>query len=176
MEKQIKPGKQFELDFKNSIPINVWFYRFKDAPNDPRDYQAEADSNKHFKKVFTQRNICDCAMFANGLFFLLELKSLKGKSYSFTNTRDKQELDLSAAATFGINAGLIINFRDVNETFYIDIRHYKKLKDTSCRKSIPIDVMRTECIIITQNQPRTHWKYDISGFIYNYKNEQKNVY
>ena len=69
-------GKQFEEDFKKSIPKGYWFYRFKDGT---AGFSGEKNSNVRFQA----HNIADCEVMGNKYLFILELKSHKGSSIPF---------------------------------------------------------------------------------------------
>ena len=101
------PGKQFEQSFKKSVPSNVLIYKFKDGT-------ANFDGQKNDNVRFQAKNVCDFMMFNGRYLYLLELKSLKGKSIPFGNFRDNQIKELTKMQHFrNVIAGFIINFRDV---------------------------------------------------------------
>ena len=65
---------------------DILFYRFKDSPF------SFANSNK---TKFTSKNICDCMMFLANKLLFVELKSVKGKSFSFTEHSLRQLNDIN---------------------------------------------------------------------------------
>jgi len=155
-------GKKFEEDFKKSVPECVFYYRFKDGT---------ASWNKSDKVRFQAHNICDCLIFNNVKLFLLELKSHKGKSLPFSCIRDKQLEELFQANKFGnIQAGLVINFRDLEETYFIDIDKVMNFIHHSDRKSIPVEFLKAEGKFLPQFKKRTRYTYDLIDFL-----EVKNV-
>ena len=64
--KKINYGKIFEKDFKDSIPDNVFFYRFRDSSG---AWQQSENTR------FTPSNISDTMLFYQGKLYLLELKT-----------------------------------------------------------------------------------------------------
>ena len=99
-------GKEFEEDLKKSIPPEYYIERYKDdtagfyGVSNPADYRI-------YRKPY---------------LFLFELKSHKGKSLPFSCIRDNQIQGMyKAHLTDGIYAGFIINFRDLEETYYLTV-------------------------------------------------------
>jgi recombination protein U len=81
--------------------------------------------------------------------YLLELKSVKGKSLPFTNIRTNQIEELSKAHEFyNIYAGLVIEFSELNRAFFIDIKTVEEFISKGDRKSLPIDYIATNGIEI----------------------------
>lgn len=152
-------GKQFEQDFKNSIPKHYWSYRFKDGT-------ANWDNGDKSNTRFQHKNICDTLIFVIQTLFLLELKSTKSKSLPFSMIRDNQIKELDEASKFkGIVAGLVVNFRSVNETYFLPITGLKYYMDTLDSKYIPLSIFRENCYQIHQVQLKVHFRYDIEMFV-----------
>ena len=151
-------GKRFEENFKNSVPDNVFYYRFRDGTS---------SWDKGSQTRFQQRNICDCQLFDGDYLYLLELKNTKGKSLSLNNIRKNQIDDLTDADKYAnIVAGLIVNFEDVEETYLMPIGvAYHWFYEQTDRKSIPIKAFRDGCIKIQSKKLKTNYRYDIEGFI-----------
>lgn len=171
-----KPGKQFEEDFKKSVPPQFWFYRFKDSPASFNMNNECGNCPKNKNPVrFALKNICDYQLYAFPNLFQIELKSTNQKSLSFGNVRDNQIKELGEAAKFkGIHAGFIVNFRSVNETYYLPVDNYAYYVVNLERKSIPIDEFRKTCIRIGQNKLQKHWRYNVSQFVEEVQNGVKN--
>lgn len=121
-------GKQFEEDFIKSVPESVYHYRFKDGTAGFAGCQNE---NVRFQAT----NIADFLLH-DGRMWLLELKSHLGKSFPYTAvmgsynknkkvwSKEKQLNDLEKASHFaGIIPGYIFNFRDLNLTYFVPVRH-----------------------------------------------------
>ncbi|SCB92219.1 recombination protein U [Priestia flexa] len=99
------PGKAFEKDFYDSIPENVFAYRMK-------------DDSLGFANV---KNPCDFILYKIPNLYLLELKSHKGKSIPFGALQLNQVESLYQYSTIdGVKAGFVFNFRDVNETYFVN--------------------------------------------------------
>ena len=148
--KRINYGKRFEEDFIKSIPTHCFTYRFKDGGG-----WSNATNLR-----FTSSNICDFLLFNGEYLYLLELKSVKGKSFSFNNIGNHLDEMCKASKFYNIKAYYIINFREENKTFMIDSNILKQLtlKD---KKSCNIkDLEELCCELIPQELKRTRWKYD----------------
>ena len=120
-------GKSFEADFKKSVPDNIYYLRLKDAGG-----WSSAENTR-----FTPSNEADCILYDGSNMFLLEAKSHAGKSLPLLAS-EKQIDSLIKAKDKGVVAGLIINMRDCEETYFMDIEDFTNFVETSERKSIPI--------------------------------------
>jgi recombination protein U len=127
--KKINHGKIFENDFIKSFKDETFTYRFKDSAS---SWQGGEQSR------FTPTNICDFMVYTKGLLWLLELKSHMGKSLPLSCIREKQIEGLLDAWTKGIRAGVVINFRELNKTYYIPIHEIVDFMDKSDKKSLPL--------------------------------------
>lgn len=151
-------GKKFEEDFKKSVPSNAFIYKLKDAGG-----WSNASNTR-----FTVNNICDYIMYADKTLYLLELKSLKGKSLPYSNVKENQIKGLTDATKYkGVISGLVVNFRDVNKTYFLPINRLNHFKKTSDRKSYPIDLFEKDGILIKQKIKTTRYDYFIDDFIKN---------
>jgi len=149
----MKTGKRFENNFKKSVPSDIFFYRFKDGSS------AWGGNDK---VRFQSSNICDCELFDGNRLYLLELKSIKGKSIPFGNIRENQLKELSEAQKFkNIIAGIVIEFNELERAFFIDIKNVIEFMKTSDRKSIPLDYLEIEGIEIEVTKKRTNCNFNI---------------
>ena len=149
----MKSGKRFENNFKKSVPSDIFFYRFKDGSS------AWGGNDK---VRFQSSNICDCELFDGNRLYLLELKSIKGKSIPFGNIRENQLKELSEAQKFkNIIAGIVIEFNELERAFFIDIKNVIEFMKTSDRKSIPLDYLEIEGIEIEVTKKRTNCSFNI---------------
>lgn len=146
-------GKKFEQDIIKSIPEGVFYYRLRDSAG---TWQG-GDNTR-----FTPSNICDLIVFNEGNLYLLELKSHKGKSIPLTCIRENQIEGLMKAYKKGIKAGYIINFRDIEETYYFSANSMNSFLNTEERKSIPLQRVREYGILIPQEKKRVRYKYDLN--------------
>lgn len=151
-------GKRFEENFKKSIPKEVLYYRFKDSTN---------NWGKNSNKIrFTSSNIADCMVYDGKLLFILELKSTKGKSLPISNVREHQIADLVWASAYkNVLSGFVIEFSDVNEVYFIDIKSFIIFFTKNKRKSLPIDYCAEKGTKIGVKKLRTNSRYDIEGFL-----------
>lgn len=149
-------GKKFEEDFKNSVPADVYIYKLKDAGG-----WSNATNTR-----FTINNICDYIMYSMPTLYLLELKSFKGKSLPYSNIKNNQIKGLiDAAQTKGIKAGIVANFRELEKTYYIDIKELQEFYKESDRKSYPLELFEDRGQLIEQQKIVTRYKYNIEKFI-----------
>jgi recombination protein U len=143
-------GKKFEDDFKNSIPKDIIYARLKD------------DTMK-FKNVV---NVCDYILYQYPYIYPLELKSHKGKSIPFDCIREEQASGLFKwSARKGVKAGFIFNFRDTDETYFVDAVSVKQFMEAGERKSFPIEWCKTHGRRIIQNKLRTRFRYELNKFL-----------
>ena len=154
-------GKQFEQDFKNSIPTNTYYYRLRDGT---------AGWGEQEKTRFQAKNICDAILYRYPHMHLLELKSTKGKSIPLS--RLTQYKDMVKAQSKGLFVGFIFNMRDVNETYYVLIDDITHFMQSESRKSLPIDFMREHGIIIGQELKRTRWRYNVAEWLDRLENKR----
>lgn len=144
------PGKQFEKDFYASVPPDIFVYRMK-------------DDSLGFAGV---RNPCDFILYKTPNIYLLELKSHKGKSIPFTAIQSNQIESLYRFSFIdGVVAGFVLNFRDVNETYFVDAVFAYHFYKAGERKSYSLDWVRDNGILIPQELKRTRFKYDLSSLL-----------
>lgn len=146
-------GKKFEQDFKNSVPEHYYLKRLNDN-------QGWNGNNERF----TLSNPYDYILFNGSRLFCLELKSTKGKSLPFSRISEHQEKELfKVNLKKGIQAGIIINYRDYEKTYLIIIDDFLNFKIITGKKSISIDDCQNMVfsIIIKQEKKRTRYKYNI---------------
>lgn len=156
------PGKKFENDFKNSIDTDkIFLHRFKDGTTGTVNGQMIRFKNK---------NLCDFLLFKDGQLVLVELKSFLGKSMSFSNiksTVDEQQTFLYnlrlEAKKKNVKAYMILNFRDLSETYAIDIHNFDEFYKMTSMKSISIDEARQLGKQLFQQKKRTSYRYEINS-------------
>lgn len=150
-------GKRFENNFRKSIPEDVFFYRFRDG---------SSSWGGNDKVRFQQTNICDCMIFDGENLFLLELKSTKGKSLPYSNIKEHQIDDLLWASDFAnVICGFVIEFADINECYFIEIKDFVAFKMSSERKSLPIEFCSNKGVKIGVEKLRTNSRFDIKTFL-----------
>lgn len=139
-------GKDFEQQFKKSIPPSFYYYRLK-------------DDMSGFKSI---NNPCDYFIFNTPHLHLFELKTHKGKSIPFTALTQGQIMGMYEAKKFnGIKAGFVFNFRDIAETYYVDINDFMEYYNTTSRKSVSLDFCKEKGLVVEQQKIRVKYKFNI---------------
>lgn len=149
-------GKIFEQDFKNSIPVEHFVYRFKDSAG---AWQGGENTR------FTPSNISDFMVMARDTLFLLELKSHKGVSIPFTCIRKNQIEEMAKIQHQNIRALFILNFRDLEKTYAITANAIKRFMDLSERKSIPLQWCVENGIEIAAEKKRIRFRYRVEEIL-----------
>ena len=160
-KKKIDEGKRFEQDIRASIPLDFFVERYK-------------DDTAGFKGV---ANPADFRLYKYPFTFLWELKSHKGKSIPLSKIRNSQLKEMKKADPYyGVYCGFILNYRDLEETYYIPfwelVRWYYTLNDEGDyepkpegRKSIPVEWCRMYGRRISQTKKRVRYTYDLRGVL-----------
>jgi recombination protein U len=151
-------GKKMEVDFKNSLPDHVYYLRLKDAAG-----WAEGEDTR-----FTINNEADCVLYDKINMYLLEFKSHMGKSIPFNCIRPNQIEGMMKAIDKGVIAGIVFNFRDVEETYFVNINCVNEYIKNADRKSFPLQWVQDNGHIIPQEKKRTRYRYNIQIFLDNF--------
>ena len=151
-------GKRFEDNFRKSIPDNVFYYRFRDGTS---SWDKSANTR------FQAKNICDCMLYNGKYLYLLELKSTKGKSIPLSNIRQNHVDDLIKANRHdNVLAGLVVEFSELGQVYWMPIDLVKNWFYESERKSIPLASFQNEpCIKIPGKKLKVNYRYNIEQFI-----------
>lgn len=164
-------GKVFEECIRKSVPKDVYYYRL-------RDQGSAFGSNDKLR--FTLQNPYDLLLFSYPNMFCLELKSFQQSSVSywskeFEDKSKKQNFlvkknqieGLTEAREYdGIIAGLLINWRNTNRTYFWDIADFNKFSEQNDKKSFnEKDMLNSNALLIEQELMRTNYKYDIGKFV-----------
>ena len=140
---------------------DILFYRFKDSPFS----FANSDKTK-----FTTNNICDCMMFLANKLLFVELKSVKSKSFSFTEHSLRQLNDINkiihnkqGLKRFGVYGCFIIEFRELEETYFIQVQDILKYLEENNTKTINIQkyIKKNRFIKVEQKLLRKNYTFDI---------------
>lgn len=140
---------------------DILFYRFRDNPF------SFANSEK---TKFTTNNVCDCMIFLANKLLFVELKSVKGKSFSFTEHSLRQLNDINKIIhnkngykRFNVYGCFIIEFRELEETYFIEVQNIIKYLDENNTKTINIKKYkkRGRYIKVDQEILRKNYRYDI---------------
>lgn len=155
-------GKRFENNFRLSVPSNVFYYRFKDGTS---------SWDKGTITRFQHKNICDSMLFYQNKLFLIECKSTKGKSLPLSRVRENQVTELLEASKYeGIIAGLIIEFSDIKEYYFLEINQLLSYTfEFPHKKSIPVQYLRDNSYKISHELKKVNVRLDIKDFVENYK-------
>ncbi|MFT4413378.1 Holliday junction resolvase RecU [Fredinandcohnia humi] len=112
------------------------------------------------------KNPCDFILYKNPNIYLLELKSHKGKSIPFGAIQPNQIESLYRHNKIkGIIAGFVFNYRDNNETYFVDavtVYHFYHMGE---RKSFSLEWARDKGILIPQKLKRTRYQYDLCNLL-----------
>lgn len=155
-------GKEFEKQFKASVPGDVYILRI---PDSAIGFNIEESSQR-----FAVKTPYDFVAFKKPYMYALELKSTSTNSVSFRGSspmiKDHQVKALRAAAQKGIKAGLIINFRKSNNTYFVPIGEFDGLTQHGmCTKSSLSEFeisKRGNVILIPQRLKKVNYEYDLS--------------
>jgi recombination protein U len=146
-------GKVFEQDFKKSIPPDYFHYRLKD---DTSGYSGV-------------NNPCDFMIYKAPHLFMLELKSCKGKSIPLDRLRENQVKGLyKSYLNHAIYGGFVINFRDLEETYFLSVYEVVRFINEGGRKSLPVEFCRKYGSRIEQTLKRTRYSYDLGAWLGRY--------
>lgn len=155
-------GKKFEEDIEASFPTDFFIERYK-------------DDTAGFSGVY---NPADYRLYKYPLTFLLELKSHKRKSLPLANIRENQLKGMLEATQYkGVYGGFLINFRDLEETYYVTVKdvmeHFfivgndGKLTPVG-RKSIPVKWCMGYGIKLEQKKKISRYTYNLNEWLGGY--------
>lgn len=155
----MNPGKQFEKDIKDSVPKGVYYLRLHDS--------AIGFDKEHSTQRFALKSPYDAVLCRNGQMICMELKSTKERSISFDGAspmiKPEQLIALhNASEVGGATAGLILNFRAHEKTFWMDIGVFEEFQRVTTKKSISVDDAENYGRRIPSRRLRVHNRYDLS--------------
>jgi recombination protein U len=157
-------GKQFEKDFKDSISDDIYFLRLHDSATDWESVKNGTQS----RTMFTPKNPCDFIIYKYPNMYMFEFKSGKSGRFSFDEKIIKanqiEQLE-KASKHKGMVAGFIFNFRDVQETYFVDINKFIEFKNTSGKKSLNLKDCQGIGIKVKQELKKVHYKYDVKTLL-----------
>ena len=171
----INTGKIFEQEIHESIKKYnkehgdiVYYHRVKD----PASSFGGGGGNTRF----SMKNEYDLILYKYPIFFALELKSNGGTSFSFSRN-DKLEKGkdikysqisslIEADCYPGTVAGLILNFRKYDATYFVRITDFCRFKMGTEKKSINReDVLGLNQILIPQTLKKVRFDFDMSSLL-----------
>ena len=167
MNKMKNPGKKFEEDFKKSAEKHMLYIRLIDPAG---SFNIECQGCNEKKTRFSAQNICDAIAYAGTTMYLIELKSVAGKSIPIKNivknprdTRLQRMADIEQQ--WGVEAYVIVNFRSAdNATYAVSAYKLNRFIAATSRKSVPIGYFDAEGFKIPSQKKRTRYRYDLSLF------------
>lgn len=171
-------GKQFEKDFRDSIPSYCYAHRLRDS--------AQSYDNSE-NTSFSWDNECDFFIWDSNqhLFYAIECKTTKGKSMSVQMNKDdkskkmikyNQIESLTKISKFdGAIAGFFLNFRDeknnMERTYFLSITDFNRMMKEINKVSFnELDIVLYHGVKISGVKKRVHYRWNIDEFL-NLKHE-----
>ena len=155
VSKKRDEGKLFEKDIKDSIPREFFVERYKD---DTAGFRGVA-------------NPADFRLYNYPYTFLWELKTHRGKSIPLSMIRSSQLKGMNKARSYvGVCCGFLLNYRDLEETYYVGFDNLiawfytltvKGEFEPKGRKSIPVEWCRKYGLRIPQQRKIKRYSYDL---------------
>lgn len=145
------PGKNFEEDFRKSVKINneISLQRLYDVTG------GRAGIHYH----------CDFIAYKYPHEYHLELKSTKGTRLNFNYISDNQYNGLLEKSKIkGVYAGILINFREVEKTYFVNITTIKMLRILDI-KSISYLEAEQYGVELTGAKKRVKFTYDVGKLL-----------
>lgn len=162
-------GKIFERQIKKSIPGYALLCRIPDSAQ---------SFGKNSNLRFSRKNPFDYILYDSKTHFLyaLELKTVKGKSISFERTEnDVGEIHYNQIQGLnewnrydGVICGFLIEFREIEKTFFLKIDDFNKLLQQISKKSFNNDDLEKLGInhtILPQTKTRKYFIYGIDEML-----------
>ena len=146
------PGKVFEEDFKLSCDADeaVDYNRLKD----PIGGQAGV------------ANICDYIAYLQPYIYYLELKSRQGNTLNFKEiTRTQWDGLMKKASIDGTVPGVLVNFSDHDEAYFVHIAQLQYLRDVNNKKSLHINDAREFGVKLPGRKKVTRFAYYVKDFL-----------
>ena len=159
-------GKQFEENWRKSVPDNVFYYR-------PPDQAQSFGGGQNLR--FSAKSPCDCFMYDGDIFYTLELKSVGTKSISFEREKTdkgvihKHQIDnLQKYSTYkNIVSGFLLDFRLSEKTYFCMIEEFIEMINGLDKKSFNESDLFEWCnpIEIDKKKLKVNWRYNVQQFL-----------
>lgn len=159
-------GKEFEKDFSRGIPDDC----FKLRLNDPAQSFANPDSLR-----FSPKNPFDYLLFRAPVLLALELKSTQGAISFWREDSQNKTASIKKCQIEGLNnaakykdvvAGLVLNFRQSEATYFLPIADFLSFRDSTQKKSInEKDIIALGAFPIPQTKKRTKYAFDVEALL-----------
>ena len=157
----MNPGKQFEENFKKSVPEDTYYLRFHDSSI---GFDIENSTQR-----FALKSPYDCILYRKGKMYCLELKSTKDRRISFEGSNPKikanQIEELNKAAQYGCEAGLILNYRQTGNTYYIPMAQFEAKRQLHKLKSLDEVDCELFGIKIPHRKLKVNYRYDLTVLV-----------
>ena len=158
-------GKQFEDNFKKSVPNYALSYR-------PPDSAQGFDVGASNKLRFSRHSPCDLMVFdgTRNLFLTLELKTFQG-SCSFERNKEEKGIihyyqveKLKEFANYKrVISGFVLGFRSADHTYFLNINDWDNLISHIEKKSFnEQDLLEyASPILIEKEKLKVNYRYDV---------------
>jgi len=149
-------GKLFEKDFQDS------FNKYEEESRYSLDRFHDGVGG------YAVKNICDYMLYKWPNQYYFELKSYGTHLINFSAISPTQYDGLLEKSTItGVRAGVLFNYNDYNESYFIKIDRIRVMKDRGF-KSIPVETARIYgALLPIKRQRKVTVDYDIEKFIWN---------
>lgn len=170
-------GKKFEKDFSDSFTDNkIILLRLRDVGYSERPLEKNSKAHKiainlktgvktELVRLADVVNPADFFAFKTPNLYFFELKSTQNMtSLPFSMLKKFQVDKLNEYARVpGTKAGFVFNFRELNETYFIEAEAIYDFYYNADRKSFPIQWVRENGISLPAKKKRTRYTFDLSG-------------
>jgi recombination protein U len=157
----MNPGKQFEENFKKSVPEDTYYKRLHDSSI---GFDIENSTQR-----FALKSPYDCFLYRKGQLYCLELKSVKDGAISYIGSSPKikehQIKELIQAAQYGCVAGFILNFRNTANTYFLPIANFEFFRSESKKKSFNEKDIEGISLKIPHRQLKVNFRYDLTVLV-----------
>ena len=160
-EQHLNPGKQFEENFKKSVPEDTYYLRLPDS--------SIGFDIEHSTQRFALKSPYDAILYRRGRMYCLELKSVGKGAISYEGSSPKikehQIQELIKAAQYGIVSGLVCNFRNTENTYFLPIANFEFLRCKSKKKSFNENDIKGLSVLIPHRKLRVNYRYDLTVLV-----------
>ncbi len=153
-------GKNFEKQFKDSVPNDIYYLRLTDSA-------IGFDVDKSTQR-FAPKSPYDVILYKHPTMYALELKSTSGTSISFKGSSPMikgHQIKHLRKASEHCKAGFIFNFRKTAHTYFVPIQIFDNITTSEGfnKKSVnEKDISNIpEALLIKQKLKKVNFKYDV---------------
>ena len=151
-------GKRFEESFKKSVPKDVYYLRMIDPAI---GFDITTSTQR-----FAPKNPYDLVLYKRPEMMCIELKSTKGKSFSFDGASPSiapHQIKALTEASKYCKAGFVFNLRTSECTYYVSIEKFNELIKKLNKVSLNENEIKEIGMIIPSKKLRVNYKYDLSA-------------